>query len=143
MTAERVADGSTPLDPDFGVSLAPAEFEERFLTLHKELFASDTQGFDEVTVHAYAPPAGSYQVDHCFFHDGRNLHLYYVTGDMRNTEAWIAAYRAVDYEKANQVCLEPGCGHAVGPDLFGLQYRDTLLFEPEGRFDLALSLIHI
>ena len=137
MTADRVADGSTPLDPDFGVSLTPTAFEERFLTLHQQLFASDTQGFDEVTVHAYAPPSGSYQVDHCFFHDGRNLHLYYVTGDMRNTEAWIAAYRAGDYEKANRVCLEPGCGHAVGPDLFSLQYRDTLLFEPEGRFDLA------
>ncbi len=137
MAADRVPAGADPLDPEFGVSLTPAEFEERFLTLHRQLFASDTQGFDEVTVHAYAPPAGSYQVDHCFFHDGSNLHLYYVTGDMRNTEAWIAAYRAGDYERANRVCLEPGCGHAVGPDLFSLRYRDTLLFEPEGRFDLA------
>ena len=137
MTADRVPAGSQPLDPGFGVSLTPAEFEERFLTLHKQLFASDTQGFGEVTVHAYAPPAGSYQVDHCFFHDGRNLHLYYVTGDMRNTEAWTAAYRAGDYERANRVCLEPGCGHAVGSGLFSLRYRDTVLFEPEGRFDLA------
>ena len=126
MDADRSPDGFTPLDPDFGVSLTPADFEARFLALHRQLFASDTQGFDEVTVHAYAPPAGSYQVDHCFFHDGTDLHLYYVTGDMRNTEAWIAAYRAGDYEKANEVCLEPGCGHACGPNLFGLIPRHVL-----------------
>ena len=121
MTGFRTTEGAVLLDHEFGVTLAPAEFEERFLVLHKQLFKSDTQDFGEVTIHAFAPPAGSYQVDHCFFHDGRNLHLYYVTGDMRNTEAWIAAYRAGDYEKANEACLEPGCGPAVGPDGFTLQ----------------------
>ena len=125
------------LAPDFGVDLSPAQFEERFLGLHKQLFASDAQDFDSVTTHVYAPLAGSYQVDHCFFHDGANFHLWYVTGDMRNTEAWIAAYRGGDYEAANKVALEPGVGHAVGSDLFSLEYRDTVLFEPEGRFDLA------
>ncbi len=125
------------LDPRFGVTLTPKQFEERFLAMHKQLFASTEQTFDDVAVHVYRPPAGYYQVDHSFFHDGKDWHLYYCTGEMKLTEEWIKHFRAGDMDAANRVCLEPGNGHAVGPDLFSLEFKQHVFHPPQGRFDLA------
>ena len=47
------------LDPRLGVTLRPEEFEERFLALHKQLFASAEQEFNDVAVHVFTPPRGS------------------------------------------------------------------------------------
>lgn len=126
-----------PLKPGFGMTLTTREFEERFLAFHQQLFASTEFTFDEVTTHVYAPPKGLYQVDHSIIHDGENFHVYYVTGDMRLTEAWVERWRALDVEGANRVCLEPGNGHAAGPSLFDLEFKGNVFFPPQGRFDLA------
>ena len=134
---ERKMTHNTCLPPDFGVTLAPDAFEDRFLAFHKQLFASAEFDFPAVTTHVYRPPPGMYQVDHSFWHDGTHWHLYYVTGDMRRTEEWIRRYRAGDMEGANEVCLEPGNGHAVGPTLFDLDFREHVFLPPQGRFDLA------
>jgi hypothetical protein len=55
-----------PIDPDFGVTLSNETFEERFLALHKQLFASQEFAFNEVATHIYAPPEGTYKVDNSF-----------------------------------------------------------------------------
>jgi hypothetical protein len=125
------------LAPDFGVTLSAKEFEERFLKLHKQLFASTEFDFDAVTTHVYTPPQGLYQVDHSMVYDGENWHVYYVTGDMQRTEQWIERCRAGDMEGANAVCLEPGNGHAIGPTLFDLEFAGNVFLPPQGRFDLA------
>ena len=76
------------LDPAFGVSVTPDEFSERFLELHKRLFATTEFEFNDVATHIFTPPEGMYQVDHSFFHDGERWHLFYVTGDMKNTDKY-------------------------------------------------------
>jgi hypothetical protein len=125
------------LDRELGISITPKQFEERFLALHKQLFASAEQRFDDVTTHVFAPPKGRYQVDHsCLFHDGK-WYCYYVTGDMRLTDEWIRRFRAGDMEGANKHCLEPGNGVAVGPTLFDLRHVRDVFHPPQGRFDLA------
>ena len=43
------------LDEDLGVALSETEFEQRFLRLHKQLFASTEVGFAEVTEHVFTP----------------------------------------------------------------------------------------
>ena len=125
------------LPEGFGVRLSPAEFEERFLRLHKQLFASTEFSFDDVATHVYAPPKGWFQVDHSVIRDGKMWHVFYITGDLRRSEEWIRRYKAGDMEGANEVCLEPGNGHAVGTSLFNLTFKDNVFFEPQGRFDLA------
>ena len=123
--------------PGFAVDIDATEFEERFLALHKQLFASEEFSFNEVTRHIFAPPEGMSQFDHCFVHDGHNWHLFYGTGDMRLSEEWIRRYSAGDCDGASEVCLEPGNGHALGPSLFELKFRAHVFFPPQGRFDLA------
>jgi len=118
-------------------TLTKGEFEERFVALHKQLFASTEFAFNDVCVHVFRPPAGMYQVDHSFVHDGTNFHLFYCTGNMKNTEEWLKRFRAGDMDGANEVCLEPGNGHAVGPTLFDLKFKEHVFFPPQGRFDLA------
>ena len=126
-----------PLGDDFGVELTEGRFEERFLALHKQLFASVEPNFADVTTHVFAPPKGMAQFDHSFVHDGQNWHLFYGTGDMTLSEEWLRRMRAGDVDGANEVCLEPGNGHAVGPALFDLEFREHVFFQPQGRFDLA------
>ncbi len=118
-------------------TLTPKEFEERFQALHKQLFASTEFVFNDVCTHVFAPPKGMYQVDHCFVHDGTDWHLFYCTGDMKNTEEWLRRFRAGDMDGANEVCLEPGNGHAVGKSLSNLEFKEHVFFPPQGRFDLA------
>ena len=124
------------LESGFGVELAPEEFEERFLTLHKQLFASTEFAFDDVTTHVFSPPQGMYQVDHSFIHDGKNWHMFYVTGDLSLCDDYVRCYRAGDWEGAAKYCVEPGNGHAVGPNLFELGFKEHVFFEPQGRFDM-------
>jgi len=124
------------LPPDFGVGLGPEEFEERFVVLHKQLFASTDFAFDDVTTHVFYPPAGMYQVDHSIVHDGERFHLFYCTGDMTNTEEWIRRRRAGDLDGANEVCVEPGNGHAVGGTLSDLEFQENVFHPPQGRFDM-------
>ena len=119
----------------FGISLSPKDFEERFLTLHKQLYSSKQFAFDDVTQHVYAPPAGMLQVDHSFIYDGQNWHLFYATGFMADNDAYIAAIKKRDFEAASRLSLEAGNGHAVGPDLFSLEFQEHLQFESLGRFD--------
>lgn len=124
------------LSDDFGVSLSPKEFEQRFLALHKQLFASTEFKFDDVTKHVFTPPKGWFQVDHTFWHDGENWHCMYVTGDMSKTDEYIDRFKAGDWEGAAAVTIEPGNGHAVGPTLDKLQFKENVLFPSQGRFDM-------
>ena len=121
----------------FGVDIDKKEFEERFLALHKQLFASSEHQFNDVCTHVFTPPQGMSQFDHCFVHDEKNWHLFYGTGDMTLSEEWIKRFKAGDWDGTNEVCLEPGNGHAVGPNLFELKFHDHVFFPPQGRFDLA------
>ena len=125
------------LPTDFGRRMTEAQFAERFDVLHRQLFSSTEFEFDAVTTHVYAPPKGMYQIDHSLIQDGQNWHLFYVTGDMKLTEAWVKCRAAGDWEGANQVCLEPGNGHAVGKSLFDLKFKSNAFFPPQGRFDLG------
>ena len=125
------------LDPDFGVTLSNEEFQARFLALHKALFASTEFAFDDVTTHIYTPPKGMYQVDHSFFHDGEQWHLIYVTGDMTRTDEYVRYAAVGDYRNAAKCNLEPGMGHAVGPSLYELEYRDLIAPASEGGFDMV------
>ena len=51
------------LDPDFGVSITPSEFSDRFLALHWRLFATTEFAFNDVTTHVYTPPEGMFQYE--------------------------------------------------------------------------------
>jgi hypothetical protein len=117
-------------------TIGDADFAERFVQLHKQLWCSDEFDFESVTTHVFSPPPGMYQVDHSFLHDGTQWHLYYVTGDLKLGEVWNACRRAGDSDGANRVCVEPGNGHAVGPSLERLTFVENVFFEPQGRFDL-------
>lgn len=126
------------LPTDFGITLTPDEFEERFVALHKQLFASTEYAFDDVCLHVLEPRPGMAQFDHSFIHDDQgNLHLYYGTGDQKLQPAWHERIRARDWEGANAGTCEPGNGHAVGRTLFDLEFKQHVFFEPQGRFDLA------
>jgi len=113
------------------------EFQQRFLTLHRQLFRSTEFDFNEVTTHVFSPVKGMAQFDHSFIHDGENWHLFYGTGNMKLSEEWIRRYRAGEWDTVNDVCLEPGNGHAVGPTLFDLKFKQHVFFPPQGRFDIA------
>lgn len=127
-----------PLAPDFGITLDAEQFEGRFLTLSKQLFASTEYAFDDVCTHVFAPQPGMAQFDHFFIRDDRSqLHLYYGTGDQRLQPAWHERVRARDWEGACAVACEPGNGHAVGKTLFDLKFKEHVFFPPQGRFDLA------
>lgn len=117
--------------------ISEQEFEERFLALHKQLFASTEQAFDDVTTHVYRPPPGMYQVDHSLIHDGANWHIYYVTGDITESDDYVRYFRAGNWEMAARHTVEPGNGHAVGPSLSSLEFREHVFFESQGRFDMV------
>jgi len=89
-----------------------------------------------VATHIYAPPEGTYQVDHSFYYDGRQWHLFYVTGDLTRSDAYSHCMAAGDWEGAASNCVEPGIGHAVGPSLFDLQYAEIIKPPVQGDHDL-------
>jgi len=117
--------------------LSNKEFEERFITLHKQLFASTEFEFNDVTTHVYSPPKGLYQVDHSFIHDGKNWHLFYITGDMSKTEEYVRCMKSLDWQGAARNSVEPAIGHAIGPNLFELKFEDNLFLPSQGRFDMV------
>ncbi len=123
------------LDLSFGVTVSDEEFSERFLVLHKQLFASAEQEFNDVTTHIFTPPDGMFQVDHSFFHDGTNWHLYYVTGDMTLSDVHTSAMARGEWDVAAKNTVEPGMGHAVGRTLFELKYKDMISPVMQGDFD--------
>ena len=125
-----------PLPDGFGVELTPDQFEARFLALHRQLYASSEFEFAAVTRHIYRPPAGYYQVDHSLFHDGQRWHLFYCTGQMRNTDAYTACMARGDWQGAAQNTVEPGIGHAAGADLADLQFVGLIEPVVQGDFDL-------
>jgi hypothetical protein len=114
-------------------------WNHRILALHKQLYASEASGFDEVMTHIYHPPEGQVLADHCLVHDGTDWHLFYVTGPIANADEWIAALRAGDFKRARQIPYEVGDGHAAGPTLRDLAYRGLILEEPQGEFGIALQ----
>ena len=66
----------TNLTPEFGVQLSPDEFEARWLTFHKQLFASTEYAFADVCTHVLEPQPGMSQYDHSFILDDEgDLHL--------------------------------------------------------------------
>ena len=125
------------LPPDLGVSLTADDFEDRFLTLHKQLFASAEFVFNDVCELVYSPPEGHYHTDHAVVHGGRQWHDFYVTGNMRIFEQYLAAFRRGDHaEAAKHQGHFAGQGHAVGPTLFDLEYKETVAFPSQGDFDI-------
>ena len=118
-------------------TLSQEEFDDRFITLHRQLWCSPEFRFDDVTRHVFAPPEGWFQADHSFFHDGETWHLYYLTGNMKVTEEWAALVAAGQHEAAGKLDLEAGNGHAVGRSLFDLTFVEQVLFESQGPFDSA------
>ena len=126
------------LPPDFGVELSLAQFEERFVALHKQLFASKPYAFDRVTTHVFRPPPGTFQVDHSFVNDGENWHLFYATGDMRNSTAYIDALHQLDFDAASRTAVDRGQGHAVGATPAKLEFREEIQLPSQGRFDMIV-----
>lgn len=125
-----------PLSPDYGVTLSAEEFEQRFITLHKQLFASGEFVFNDVATHVYKPPQGAYQVDHSFLFDGQQWHLFYVTGDLTRSNAYSRCMAASDWEGASRNSVESGVGHAVGGYLFELQYAGIIEPPVQGGHDI-------
>jgi len=126
------------LDPDFGVSLSPGEFQERLLTLHKQLFASTEFSFDDVTTHMLSPPPGLSLWDHSIIHDGQDFHLYHGMGDNRLQPEWSRRFRAGDWEGAGALGFATCIGRAVGPTLLDLKRVASLDLPSQGQFDVAL-----
>ena len=116
-------------------TLSQKAFDDRFVALHRQLWCSAEFGFDEVTRHVLTPPDGWYLVDHSFYHDGENWHLYYVTGNMKLTEKWTTLVGEGNHEAASKICLEPGNGHAEGKSLLDLTFVENVEFESQGTFD--------
>ena len=123
------------MTPEFGITASDEDFEARFLALHKQLFASTEFAFNDVTTHVYTPPRGMYQVDHSFFHDGDQWHLFYCTGDMRKTNVYTRCMAQGDWEGAARNTVEPGIGHAIGKSLFDLKYKELITPSSQGDFD--------
>ena len=117
-------------------TLSEDQFAGRFEKLHRQLWQSPEFSFNDVTRHVFAPPEGLCQADHSFIHDGANWHVFYCTGDMKLIEPWAELRRAGKCEAANEICAEPGNGHAVGKTLMDLEFVDNVFFPPQGRFDL-------
>lgn len=112
-----------------------SEFDERFIAFHKQLFASTECAFDDVTQHVYRPPVWRYQVDHSFYHDGTNWHLYYITGDMRDNDAYIQYRCKKQWAQAAAISIERHIGHAVGASLFDLKWTHDIELPSQGSFD--------
>lgn len=131
---------------DFGVSLSASEFEDRFLAMHKQLFASTEFSFDDVTKLVLSPSPGMALWDHSFISDGSKLHLFYGMGDTRLEPEWIRRFHIQDWPGAGAVGFGIAMGHAVGTSLFDLKFVGRLEPPSQGRFDVALrdhgSLFH-
>lgn len=127
----------TNLSEGYGVTLSGDEFEERWLALHKQLFASTEFAFNDVCTHVLAPQPNMAQYDHSFIHDDEgNLHLFYGTGDQRKQPEMHRCIQAKDWDGAAASTCEPGNGHAVGRSLFALEFKEHVFFEAQGRYDM-------
>ena len=118
-------------------TLTREEFDDRFITLHRQLWSTPEFRFDDVTRHVFRPPEGFFQADHSFLHDGKNWHLYYITGDLKMIEEWSELVVAGRHEEAGKLKMEAGNGHAVGRSLGKLSFVENVLFESQGDFDAA------
>lgn len=127
------------LAPPLAPTLDEPTWNERLVTLHKQLFASEAFGFEETMTHIYRPPEGWILADHCLVHNDKEWHLFYVTGPIAHADLWIALLRAGEFERAREIAYEVGDAHAVGPTLGELQYKGLILQEPQGEFGIALQ----
>jgi hypothetical protein len=87
----------------------------------------------------YRAPQGYVTVDPSLVHDGKQWHLFYVTGRIAFADIWIDAIRRGDFTSAAAHPYEEGEGHAVGERLFTLRYQNAMLTEPQGEFALGLQ----
>ena len=71
---------------------------ERIAQVHRQAWTSPQVVFDDVMKKVYAAPAGYVLVDPFVLHDGRQWHLFYVTGRIEHLEAWREALRNGDDE---------------------------------------------
>ena len=122
-------------DPDLQPTLAPGEFDERFLALHRQLFRTDEPEFHEVTTHVFRPPAPYHVADHQFLWDGSRWHLLYVTGDISRIDAYRRHMEAGRLDEAAAQSPEIGIGHARGDSLGKLSFHRNLLLPSQGEFD--------
>ncbi len=119
-------------------TLPDEEYQARLLGLNRQSFSSTDFAFDDVTTHVFQPPEQYAQVDHSFFHDGANWHFFYNAFDVSREEAYLEAVAAGDWEGAARNSIETGMGHAVGPSLSHLVYRELVEPPVEGRHDMLL-----
>lgn len=129
----------TDAPPLLAATMDDDSWGTRLAALHRQLFASDAPEFNDVMTHVYQPPEGYILHDHCAANDGKNWHLYYITGPIKYAEAWIAHMRAGRYAEARKIPYEMSDGHAMGPWLNQLRYVGDILSEPQGEFGLLLQ----
>ncbi|MBI4581375.1 MAG: hypothetical protein HY718_16860 [Planctomycetes bacterium] len=127
------------LAPPLSATVNAAEWAERLVILHRQLYASEEVDFDEVMTHVYAPPKGWWLADHCLVHDGTDWHLYYVTGPFEYADEWIANLRAKRYAECRKTPYEMGDAHAAGPALNQLECRGLIMQEPQAEFGTLLQ----
>jgi len=123
--------------PVLSATLDDATWSRRLITLHQQLYASNEFGFDNIMTCVYRPPMGYVLADHSIVRGENEWHLFYVTGEIRYADEWIAAIRAGNFKYAQEVPYEVGDGHAVGPSLNHLEFKGLLLDKPQGDFGLG------
>ena len=122
------------LPPGLGIRLTLDEYEDRFMTLHKQLYASTGFAFEYVCELVYSPSPGRHHSDHSIVHDGTQWHDFYDSGDARGIEA----YHQATYEGRTvglSADMFTALGHAVGPTLFDLEFAGEIAFGSQGEFD--------
>lgn len=125
--------------PPLKATLGDEKWSQRLATLHGQLFASEAPEFDDVMIRAYVPPEGYVLADQCIVHDGKDWHLFYITGPIQYADAWIDHMRHRRFTDARKIPYEMCDGHAVGPTLSTLRYRNDILTETQGEFALLLQ----
>lgn len=117
---------------DYESEVTGGEAHERIARVHRQAWTSPQVAFDDVMQQVYAAPAGYVLVDPFVLHDGRQWHLFYVTGRIAHLEAWREALRNGDDEALATSPYEGGEAHAVGPSLFELTYAGDIYTEAAG-----------
>ena len=123
----------------FGVTLSQNQFGQRVAAFQRQVYSSPEFSFDEVMTCVYRAPAGYVTVDPQLVHDGKQWHLFYVTGRLQYHDEWMAALRAGDWKRCRQVPYEEGDGHAVGADLAELKFHSIILNDPQGEYGCGLQ----
>jgi hypothetical protein len=123
--------------PELRPTLDNDAWNSRLLALHKQLYSSGEFGFDDIMTNVYHPPEGYVLADHSVVRRGDDWHLFYVTGQIKYADEWIAAIRDGNFQHAQEVPYEVGDGHAAGPALNRLEFKTLMLQKPQGDFGLG------